>query len=113
MVLTPEVSVVFLNNRQMRYYNRAYRKKDYPTDVLSFPVHEAADGSYYVGDILISAEKAVAQAQDKGHGFMTEIRILVLHGILHLLGFDHEADTGQMTRLEGRLRRRLIREDNF
>lgn len=104
-----EVSVVLLNNRRMRWYNHAFRKKDYPTDVLSFPVNEfTQEGRHSLGDILISVEKAAEQAQAKKHSLDRELQILLLHGLLHLLGSDHETDTGQMDRLESKLRRKLL-----
>ncbi len=104
-----EITVVFLNNDQMQYYNRQYRKKDYPTDVLSFPANIDIGGDFYLGDILISLPKAAAQAIEKGHSLDREVQILLLHGVLHLLGYDHETDTGQMERLEARLRRKVLR----
>src|SRR5262249_31637820 len=103
----PELTVVFLNDQQMMTYNRDYRNKDYPTDVLSFQVNEAVDGKYYVGDILISLDRTAAQAQSKGHSSKKELRILLLHGVLHLLGYDHETDRGQMNRLERKMQRDL------
>jgi probable rRNA maturation factor len=103
-----ELSVVFLNNDQMQNYNRQYRKKDYPTDVLSFPAHLEVENGFYLGDLLISAPKTAIQAEEKGHSFQQELQILLLHGVLHLLGYDHETDTGEMDRLERRLRRKLL-----
>jgi len=100
-----ELTVVFLNDEQMRYYNRQYRKKDAPTDVLSFPVNESLEEAHYLGDILLSVETALRQAKEEHHSFETELRILLLHGVLHLLGYDHEVDSGEMERLERRLRR--------
>jgi len=100
-----EVTVVFLNDAQMRRYNRTYRKKDSTTDVLSFPVNtELVDESHYLGDILISVERAKKQAAERGRVMEEEVRILMLHGLLHLLGYDHETDKGQMNRLEKKLR---------
>ena len=98
-----ELSVVFLNDVQMKTYNRQYRKKDYATDVLSFPVNEMCEGQFYLGDILISLDRTAAQAIEKKHSAQKELRILLLHGVLHLLGYDHETDNGQMNRLERRL----------
>jgi probable rRNA maturation factor len=103
-----EMTVVFLNDIQMRRYNRAYRKKDSTTDVLSFPVNEKlADGRHYLGDVLISMERAEIQATDREMSLEKETRTLLLHGVLHLLGYDHETDNGQMNRLENRLRKEL------
>jgi probable rRNA maturation factor len=93
----------------MKSYNLAFRKKDYPTDVLSFPVNEVtAEGSHCLGDILISVEKAWKQAQSAGHSLDRELEILLLHGVLHLLGFDHETDSGEMDTLEQSLRIKLL-----
>jgi len=97
-----EVSVAFVGERRMRALNRAYRGKDVPTDVLSFPSGERA----FLGDIVIAAGVARRQARAAGHSFGTEARVLALHGLLHLLGYDHEVDDGRMRRLEARLRRR-------
>jgi rRNA maturation RNase YbeY len=103
-----EVTVVFLNDPQMRWYNKQFRKKDYPTDVLSFPSGETVGNEHYLGDILISMERTALQAREKGHTIQRELKILLLHGILHLVGYDHEADHGQMNRLENRLRRAVL-----
>jgi probable rRNA maturation factor len=103
-----EVTVVFLNDQQIRWYNNEFRKKDYPTDVLSFPVNESTEEGHYLGDILISMETTASQAQEKHHAVETELKILLLHGILHLLGYDHESDNGQMDRLERQLRRAVL-----
>jgi len=103
-----EVTVVFLNDAQMRRYNRQYRKKDSSTDILSFPVNDLLDGRHYLGDMLISLDRTSDQAAEKGHSMKRELETLLLHGMLHLQGYDHETDNGQMNRLEGRLRRILI-----
>jgi probable rRNA maturation factor len=96
-------SVVFISDEAMRRYNRQYRGFDKPTDVLSFP------GDYgYLGDILISSHTAYNQAlKSVTLSFETNLRRLVLHGLLHLMGYDHETDEGQMRALERRLRRRF------
>lgn len=103
-----EVTIVFLNDEQIRWYNNEFRKKDYPTDVLSFPVNEIAGEAHYLGDILISMERTATQAREKHHTVQTELKILLLHGVLHLLGYDHEADSGQMNRLERHLRKVVL-----
>jgi probable rRNA maturation factor len=100
-----EMTVVFLNDSQMRHYNRMYRRKDSTTDVLSFPVNDdLVDESHYLGDVLISLERANQQAVEAHRSLEQELRILLLHGVLHLLGYDHETDRGQMNRLEKKLR---------
>jgi len=88
----------------LRRLNREFRGLDYPTDVLSFPAAAPAD---YLGDLAISLGRARAQAREFGHDIEKEVEILMLHGVLHLLGFDHETDRGQMARAEKRWRTRL------
>jgi probable rRNA maturation factor len=85
----------------MRTLNRAFRGHDYATDVLSFP----AETSEFLGDIAIATGVARRQADEAGHPVATELRVLALHGLLHLLGYDHDRDDGQMKRVEARLRR--------
>jgi probable rRNA maturation factor len=87
----------------MRALNRQYRGIDKPTDVLSFGENER---SSFLGEIVIAAGVARKQAENLGHSLGTEFRVLALHGLLHLLGYDHEVDGGRMARLETRLRRR-------
>ena len=94
MALVPDARV--------RALNRQYRRKDAPTDVLSFP----ADEKGQLGDVVIAVGVARRQARQAGHSLQTELRVLALHGLLHLLGYDHEHDDGQMARLERRLRRK-------
>jgi len=87
---------------ELRRLNREFRKKDYPTDVLSFP---AAQLNGSLGEIAISLSRARIQAEEQGHDIDSEIRILMLHGVLHLLGMDHENDSGEMARAERKWRR--------
>ncbi len=89
----------------MRQLNAQFRGKDYATDVLSFPPPGFIDG--FGGDIAISTDIAVRNARMLGHSAANEVKILILHGILHLAGYDHESDNGQMGAKERRLRRRL------
>jgi probable rRNA maturation factor len=94
------------NDAELRSLNAQFRKKDYPTDVLSFPNgHGVADNP--LGDIAVSIQRARTQAREYHHTLEAEIRILMLHGVLHLLGMDHESDSGQMKRTEIRWRRKL------
>jgi probable rRNA maturation factor len=88
----------------LQQLNREFRQADYPTDVLSFPAPSPGGG---LGEMAISAQRAAEQAARYGHDTHTEIRILMLHGLLHLLGHDHEADSGEMRRLESRWRKSL------
>lgn len=104
-----EISVTFVNNSRMQWYNLSFRKMDYATDVLSFPVNEITpEGDHYLGDILISVEKAWEQAHLGEHSLDRELEILLLHGVLHLLGFDHETDSGEMDALEHSVRKKVL-----
>jgi probable rRNA maturation factor len=101
------LSVVFVSRRRMRSLNRKYLGRDYATDVLSFGYPGEKDGEdLMLGEILIAPEVAWDQARRWGAVPDRELRRLLLHGILHLAGYDHEADTGAMLRLQGRLLRR-------
>jgi len=91
-------------DRELRRLNRRFLGKDRPTDVLSFP--ERGPGGR-LGEIAISVERATAQARRYGHSMLQELRILMLHGVLHLTGMDHETDGGRMARAEARWRKKL------
>ena len=121
-----EVAIALLSDARMRILNRSYRSRDYATDVLSFPAgltdpgrppsrsslrppgRITQPGARQFGDIVIATGVARRQARDAGHSYQTELRVLALHGLLHLLGYDHEhrADRGRMARAEARLRRK-------
>ncbi len=111
------VTVCLVTSTQIARWNRAYRGKRGPTDVLSFPVEarpmgrrkarSSAKSVAYLGDIAIAPAVARRNARRFGRTFAQEMRILILHGILHLMGYDHETDTGQMDRRERLLRRKL------
>lgn len=103
------LGVRFCADAAMRSLNRQRRGKDQTTDVLSFPGGDTPEG-YHLGDIVISVPQARRQAEAAGHSLPREIRILLLHGVLHCLGYDHETDDGTMDRLERRLRRRWLDE---
>jgi probable rRNA maturation factor len=92
------------NDRRLHELNRDFLQHDYPTDVLSFP-SGSADGT--LGEIAISADRARAQAAEFGHTLEQEIEILMLHGVLHLTGMDHETDRGRMARAESNWRLKL------
>ncbi|MFZ0630310.1 MAG: rRNA maturation RNase YbeY [Acidobacteriaceae bacterium] len=102
-----EVSVLLTGDARIRRLNREFRRKDKPTDVLSFPAPELPGDPLLAGDLAISVETAARQAEDLGHALSMEVQILILHGLLHLAGYDHERDSGQMARREAALRRRL------
>ncbi len=97
--------MVVAGSRELRDLNRRFRGKDKPTDVLSFS--SAGTGEDAEGDIAISADIATENATRLGHRPADELKILVLHGLLHLAGYDHESDTGQMARRESSLRQQL------
>ena len=95
-----EIAVLIADNHRIQELNRRFRKKNQPTDVLSFPRESG-------GDIAISAEIAVKNADIHGHAPLDEMKILVLHGMLHLAGHDHENDQGEMAEQESLLRKKL------
>jgi probable rRNA maturation factor len=103
------VTVQLISDAAMARLNRTYRRKSGPTDVLSFPANGSKpnQNTEYVGDIAISPETARRNARRFSRTLPAEMRILILHGMIHLAGFDHESDNGEMERLERRLRRRL------
>lgn len=101
-----DVTVLLTTNTEMRALNRRFRKQDKPTDVLSFPVNGGANGPGS-GDIAISTEIAREQASRLGHTVEQELKILLLHGLLHLAGYDHERDRGEMLQKERRFRAKL------
>ena len=112
-----EVTIALISDGRMRALNRSFRGKDYATDVLSFPVRPKGkrgkasvidappDSPDYLGDVVIAIGVAHRQADEAGHSLGTELRVLALHGLLHLLGYDHESDAGRMAKVEARLRK--------
>lgn len=101
--LKGRVCVLITTNREMRRLNRGFRGKDKPTDVISYPAMDLVSGKF-AGDIAISGEIARANATSLGHRPLQELEVLILHGLLHLAGYDHERDNGEMAREEARLR---------
>ncbi len=99
-----EIVCLIADDRELRKLNREFRGKNYATDVLSFPSEASHNG---LGEIAISIDRAAAQAGEHGHSITNELRILMLHGALHLAGFDHEKDSGEMGRAELRWRKRF------
>jgi len=85
-----ELSLYVTDDQEIRELNRTYRKKDRPTDVLSFPLGEKAEGYLLLGDVVISQDAAERQAKELGHSLKEEIKRLAVHGLIHLLGYDHE-----------------------
>jgi len=100
-----ELALVLAGDRLLQRLNRDYRGKDRPTDVLSFP---GEGGLFGLGDVVISVETAERNARGLRRTLGQELSVLALHGLLHVLGHDHETDDGTMDRLERRLRRRLL-----
>jgi probable rRNA maturation factor len=106
-----EVAIAIVSDARIRALNRQYRRKDRPTDVLSFPVGGSSRLEAQpplLGDVVIAAGVARRQAREAGHTYQSELRVLALHGLLHLLGYDHDGtgDAGRMARAEARLRRK-------
>lgn len=91
----------------LRRLNKTFLGKNYATDVLSFPNPGPDPGDHFMGEMAISVHRAVEQAAEHGHALQQEIEVLMLHGVLHLLGMDHEKDKGQMARAETRWRKKL------
>ncbi len=104
--LSGDVDVLLAGDATLRRLNREFRGKDKATDVLSFPAaREFAEE--HAGDLAISLQTAARQAREHGHGLREEVRVLLLHGLLHLSGMDHEADDGEMAAREAELREKL------
>ncbi len=103
-------TIVFVGDDAIKKLNRRFRGKSVATDVLSFPTRaepfEVENGSH-LGEVVISVERAAAQAKANRLSFSSEVEQLILHGLLHLCGYDHESDNGKMNRLELKLRRKL------
>jgi probable rRNA maturation factor len=106
--LRGQVSVLLTTDRTIRRLNRQFRGKDKPTDVLSFPADPMVQKQEkFAGDLAVSLPTALRQSREHGHALAVELKVLILHGLLHLAGFDHERDKGEMARRERLLRRRL------
>ena len=104
-----ELSLALVGNSEIRQLNAKYRKKDYATDVLSFPAAENLPGPIrLLGDVVISVDKARAQAKERGRTLKEELATLLIHGIVHLLGYDHER-SARDARAMGRLERKIYR----
>ena len=104
------VTIVFVSAAAIKKLNRQFRGKNYATDVLSFPTQAEdfeSDNQSQLGEVVISVERAAAQAKENGLTFSDEVQQLILHGLLHLSGHDHETDDGEMNRLELKLRKKL------
>jgi len=105
-----QVTIVFVSDAAIRKLNRQFRGRAYPTDVLSFPAQPEsfeAGSEVNLGEVVISIDRAEVQAKENGLTVTNEIQQLILHGLLHLSGYDHETDKGEMNRLELKLRRKL------
>jgi probable rRNA maturation factor len=99
-----ELSVIFVDDSQMTEYNKSYLGRDGTTDVLAFPYNETnEEGKFNLGDIIISSETAERQAKELGHDFIYETDVLMTHALLHLAGYDHTRDKGQMIKEQERI----------
>ena len=103
-----ELSLALIGNAEMRQLNARYRHKDYPTDVLSFPIEGTVAESGLLGDVILSVEKARQQAKERRHSVDLEMATLLIHGIVHLLGYDHER-SAKDARAMGRVEKKLYR----
>lgn len=105
-----QLAIALVSDAKMRNLNRDFRGIDRPTDVLSFPAdrspHPVAGANRFLGDVVIATGVAQRQARAMGHGLPHELQRLALHGLLHVLGYDHESDDGRMERVERRLLRK-------
>lgn len=107
-VRADEVSILFVSDEEMRYYNQFYRSIPDATDVLSFPLEGLTpEGKRNLGDIIISLETASRQAEELGHSIEKEVKILLIHGLIHLLGYNHTTDQGEMEAKEREILKRL------
>ena len=105
-----ELSVALIGNVEMRKLNAKYRKKDYPTDVLSFPVEGIMpEETRLLGDVIISVDKAIEQARARGRSSEQELITLLIHGVVHLLGYDHER-SGREARAMRQVEKRIYRQ---
>ena len=119
-----DVTICFVSDAEIARMNQAFRKKKGPTDVLSFPAEDCgapvslprrrrpvisrrSKREVFLGDVAISPATARRNAKKLGRTLPSELQVLILHGVLHLLGYDHETDGGEMDRVEARLRRKL------
>jgi len=103
-------TIVLVSDAASKKLNRQFRGKNYPTDVLSFSTEPESfehENALHLGEIVISTERAAAQAKENGLTFKNEVQQLILHGLLHLCGYNHETDNGEMNRLELKLRKKL------
>ena len=105
--LKGSVAVLLTGDEEIRRLNREFRGKDKATDVLSFPAGDGITRTRMAGDLAVSVETAAREAERRGHALDLELRVLLLHGVLHLAGYDHETDSGEMARRESLLRKKL------
>ncbi|MGQ9618438.1 MAG: rRNA maturation RNase YbeY [Candidatus Aminicenantia bacterium] len=104
------ITVVFCGNRYIRKLNALYLSRNGPTDVISFSINEETEDGKYLGDIVISIPYALKSSQENKEPLENEIKMLIIHGILHLIGYDHERDSGEMEKEEERLRKTILRK---
>ncbi|MEO1958583.1 MAG: rRNA maturation RNase YbeY [Nautiliaceae bacterium] len=104
-----DVELILTDNREIQRLNKTYRQKDMPTDVLSFPIND----NFHLGSIVISIDKAKEISTKLGHSVEDEIKLLFIHGLLHLLGYDHEADNGEMREKEAEVIKKFDLPDSL
>ena len=110
LAVEDELSIALVDDEEMRLLNARYRRKDRPTDVLAFAQREGEGGSArLLGDVVISVDTALRQARERGVELRDELRLLLAHGILHLLGYDHERSPSEARRMFAK-QRRLLQE---
>ncbi len=102
------VTVLLCGSRLIKKFNKEYLSRDRETDVISFPINEVVEEGKYLGDIAISVPYAEKSAKEMGESLENELKRLIIHGILHLLGWDHEKDSGEMKKEESRLNNLLL-----
>jgi probable rRNA maturation factor len=103
------VELILTDNKEIQELNKTYRQKDMPTDVLSFPIND----NFHLGSIVISVDKAKEIANKLGHSVEDEIKLLFIHGLLHLLGYDHEVDNGEMREKEAEVIKKFNLPDSL
>ena len=108
-----ELSVALIDDIEMRELNRNYRGKDQATDVLAFPMNEEDGGETLLGDVVISLDTAIRQARNRGVDPASEVRVLLVHGLLHLLGYDHEVSPAEARRMFRKQRAMVLELEGF
>ena len=98
-----DFELIVVDNDTIQSINKEYRNIDKPTDVLSFPLDVSCEGMPIIGSIIISSDKVIEMAKEFNHSILDEFKLLLIHGLLHLIGYDHETDNGEMREKEGEI----------